>query len=45
MGGSYQWPSIEEVWQYRQEVRQAILDMIDSESFQLPVTPDHPMVN
>lgn len=38
MGGSYQWPSVEETVQYRREVRQIILDIIDETPLELPVT-------
>ena len=45
MGGSFKWPSVPEVLQYRQDVRKAILEIIDSTSLELPVTPDHPWVS
>ena len=45
MGGAYNWPSLAEVIQYRQQVRKTVLDVIDSTPLQLPVTPDHQWVN
>ncbi|XP_060556826.1 uncharacterized protein LOC132717387 isoform X2 [Ruditapes philippinarum] len=38
MGGSYQWPSVEETVLYRQQVRQIILDIIDTTPLELPIT-------
>ncbi|XP_045158623.2 uncharacterized protein LOC123524473 [Mercenaria mercenaria] len=38
MGGSYQWPSVEETVRYRHEVRQVILNIIDTTPLQLPIT-------
>ena len=38
MGGSFHWPSLEKVTQYRREVRKFILDAIDATPLQLPIT-------
>ncbi len=45
MGGSFKWPSVPEVVKYRQEVRKAILDIIDSVPLKLPVTQDDSLVS
>lgn len=44
MGGSYNWPSVSEVVEYRHKVRQAILDVIGAAPLKLPVTQDDPLV-
>lgn len=38
MGGSYQWPSVEDTVQYRRKVRQIVLDIIDNTPLELPIT-------
>ncbi|XP_033758124.1 LOW QUALITY PROTEIN: ergothioneine biosynthesis protein 1-like [Pecten maximus] len=40
MGGSYQWPSLDEVIEYRRAVRNVILKVIKDTPLQLPVTKD-----
>ena len=45
MGGSYQWPEVSEVLDYRRTVRQLILDVIDNTTLELPVTMDSPWVS
>ena len=45
MGGSFKWPSVSEVIEYRQKVRKAILDVIDTVPLKLPVTQDDPLVS
>lgn len=42
MGGSYKWPAISEVVEYRQIVRDLILKVIDDTPLELPVTMDSP---
>lgn len=44
LGGSFQWPSVEEVMEYRRQVYHTILSVIDNAPFDLPVTVDHPWV-
>ena len=45
MGGSYKWPSVSEVMDYRRKVKEVILDVIDNAPLELPVTQDHPWVS
>ncbi|XP_060073508.1 uncharacterized protein LOC132553293 [Ylistrum balloti] len=40
MGGSYQWPSLDKVIEYRQRVRNLILKMIQDTPLELPVNKD-----
>ena len=40
MGGSFVWPSVSEVAEYRKKVRQAILDVIKNTPLELPVTQE-----
>ncbi|CAH1775547.1 unnamed protein product [Owenia fusiformis] len=42
MGGSYKWPSIAEVVDYRRRVRHIILDVINHTPLTLPVTMESP---
>ena len=44
MGGSYKWPSVSEVLDYRRKVKEVMLDVIDNVPLELPVTQDHPWV-
>lgn len=44
MGGAYKWPSLDEVVEYRKEVRQIILQIIEETPLQLPVTMNSPWV-
>lgn len=44
MGGSYKWPSVDEVVAYRKEVRQIILQIIQDTPLKLPVTMNSPWV-
>lgn len=44
MGGSYKWPSISEVLEYRQKVKEMVLKFIETTPLELPVTWDHPWV-
>jgi len=45
MGGSYTWPTLKEVRDYRREVKDAILQIIDSVELVLPVAFDSPLVS
>ena len=45
MGGKFQWPSLSEVVQYRRNVRNIILRVIDASPLTLPVTMDSPWVS
>lgn len=45
MGGSYKWPSVDEVVEYRCNVRNIILKVIADTPLQLPVTMDSPWVS
>ena len=40
MGGSFVWPTVAEVAEYRKKVRKAILDVIDNTPLELPVTQE-----
>ena len=40
MGGSFVWPTVAKVAEYRKKVRKAILDVIDTTPLELPVTQD-----
>nr|QTC10020.1 conA [Conus imperialis] len=42
MGGSYKWPSVEEIVEYRRNVRNIILKLIVDTPLQLPITMDSP---
>ena len=44
MGGSYQWPSLSEVMEYRNRVREVMIEVIENAPLTLPVTMDHPWV-
>ncbi|XP_033738496.1 ergothioneine biosynthesis protein 1-like [Pecten maximus] len=43
MGGSYQWPSLDKVVEYRRTVRNVILKMIQDTPLELPITMDSPL--
>ncbi len=45
MGGSFKWPSVNEVLNYRDKVRGVVNDVIDTTPLQLPVTQDSPWVS
>ena len=40
MGGSFVWPTVAKVAEYRKKVRKAILDVIDNTPLELPVTQE-----
>jgi len=45
MGGSYKWPSVHSVANYRQQVQKIILDVIESATFDSTMKIDTPLVN
>lgn len=45
MGGSFKWPSVQDVLQYRGKVRQMVLDLISSVPLKLPISQDDPVVS
>ena len=44
MGGAFQWPSLAEVLQFRQNVYEVIIEVIEKAPLQLPITMNHPWV-
>ena len=44
MGGSYNWPSVTEVFKYREAVREMVIHVIETAPLKLPITIDHPWV-
>ena len=44
MGGSYKWPSVSSVVEYRRNVRNLVLKVIHDTPLQLPVTMESPWV-
>ena len=44
MGGKFEWPPIKDVVDYRRNVRQMILKIIDETPLSLPITRDSPWV-
>ena len=40
MGGNFVWPKVSEVAEYREKVRQTMLDVIDNTPLELPVTQE-----
>lgn len=40
---NYDWPSVNEVKEYREQVKKLVLDYIDNVQFSLPITWDNPM--
>ena len=45
MGGAYQWPKVEDVLDYRKQVYDTIMDVIDQQPLKFPVTQDSPWVS
>ena len=45
MGGSYEWPTFDEVLEYKKNVREIILKLIDDMPLDLPITMDSPWVS
>ena len=44
MGGSYQWPSLTEVLEYRCQVRELVIDVIENAPLEFPITQESPWV-
>ena len=44
MGGKFEWPTMKDVVEYRRQVRQQILKIIDDTPLILPITKDTPWV-
>ena len=40
MGGSFKWPTVSEVAEFRMKARQVMLDIIENTPLELPVTQD-----
>lgn len=45
MGGTFKWPDLEEVVEYRRKVKEVVLSVIDNTPLQLPVTQESPWVS
>lgn len=45
MGGAFQWPSVSVVLDYRQKVRDLVINVIEKAPLKLPITMDHPWVS
>ena len=45
MGGSYQWPSLADVLEYRRQVREVVIDVIKNAPLEFPITQESPWVN
>ena len=45
MGGSYQWPSLAEVLEYRRQVREVVIDVIENAPLEFPITQESPWVS
>lgn len=44
MGGTYKWPSLAEVSEYRERVKEVVIEVIENAPLALPVNQDHPWV-
>jgi len=44
MGGSYKWPSLDECADYRRQVKELILAVIERTELELPIVIDTPWV-
>ena len=44
MGGSFKWPPLSEVLEYRRQVRELVINIIETAPLELPITQDHPWV-
>ena len=44
MGGSFKWPLLSEVLEYRRQVRELVISIIETAPLELPITQDHPWV-
>ena len=45
MGGAYKWPPIHKVLEYRAQVRELVIDVIENSPLELPITQEHPWVS
>ena len=45
MGGAFKWPTIRDVLEYRAQVREMVIDVIENAPLQLPITQEHPWVS
>ena len=45
MGGAFKWPSLQEVLDYRQKVRELVTKVIETAPLELPITQEHPWVS
>lgn len=45
MGGAFKWPSLHEVLDYRSQVRELVIDVIENAPLKLPITQQHPWVS
>lgn len=45
MGGSYQWPGLAEVLEYRRQVREVVIDVIENAPLEFPITQESPWVS
>ena len=45
MGGSYQWPSLADVLEYRHQVRKVVIDVIENAPLEFPITQESPWVS
>ena len=45
MGGAFKWPCLQDVMDYRQQVRELVTTVIKTAPLDLPVTPEHPWVS
>ncbi|XP_065904281.1 hercynine oxygenase-like isoform X2 [Dysidea avara] len=42
MGGSYKWPSLADVLEYRRQVKEVVIDVIENAPLEFPITPQSP---
>ena len=45
MGGAYEWPSFATVMNYRQKVREMVINVIETAPLSYPINEDHPWVS
>ncbi len=45
MGGTFKWPTVEEVVKYRTKVKDVVIEVIETAPLHLPIHHDHPWVN
>ncbi len=44
MGGTFKWPSVHEVMEYRTKVKNVVYNVIESSPLSLPIHHNHPWV-